>query len=40
MVMSPDWVDDGQLEDLFLRVELPEGVERPDDIAGRTQLAS
>jgi aspartyl-tRNA synthetase len=40
MVMSPDWVDAEQLQDLHLRVELPEGVERPDHVAGRTQLAS
>ena len=40
MVMSPDWVDAEQLEDLHISVELPDGLEPPAHIASRTQLAS
>ena len=40
MVLSPDWVDAQQLQDLHLSLELPDGVEPPATIAARTQLAS
>ena len=40
MVQSPDWVDAQQLQDLHISVELPDGVEPPEHVVSRTQLAS
>ena len=39
MVQSPDWVDPEQLDDLHVRLELPDGVEAPDRVS-RSRLAS
>jgi aspartyl-tRNA synthetase len=40
MVQSPDWVDPEQLEDLYLRLELPPDIEPPAHVARHTRLAS
>ncbi len=40
MVASPDWVDPGQLEDLYLRLDLPPDVEPPTHVAHHKRLAS
>ena len=40
MVMSPDWVDPGQLDDLHIQTVLPPDVDPPAHVAKRSRLAS